>query len=75
MGVYEKNLVLINVHQQLIELMADYLDDDMLVIEQNFAGLKDPIERENSELHIRMAQAAYEEYKNTMLSHTGGQVL
>ena len=55
-----------NVQQKLIELMADYLDSEDLKIDEAASGYKDPIPREESELHIRMAKAAYREYKSTI---------
>jgi len=56
-----------NIQQNLIELMADYLDSESLKLDEAIAVMKDPVSREESELHIRMANASFEEYKRTML--------
>lgn len=58
-----------NITQILIETMAEFLDNDDIVKEQNLQGIKDPILREESELHIRMANAAMEEYKKTIVEY------
>jgi hypothetical protein len=60
-----------NIEQNLIELMADYLDSEILQIEQAIALVKDPVTREESELHIRMAKAAFLEYKKTIVDENG----
>lgn len=52
-----------NTKQNLIELMADFLDSD----EMKLSEFKDPIERTKSELHIRMANAAYAEFERTVI--------
>ena len=57
-----------NVEQSLIEKMADFLDDPSLATDLYLAKLKEPEPREKSELHIRMAKAAFSEYKKTMLN-------
>ena len=54
-----------NLEQALIELIADYLDSDTHKMNEACAGLYDPEPPERTELHIRMAQAAYKEYMNT----------
>ena len=59
-----------NIQQRLIESMADFLDDESTKLDEAIALIKDPIPREESELHIRMANAAFEEYKKTMVSIT-----
>lgn len=55
-----------NIKQMLIEKMADFLDEDAVIIEQVIQEINDPVVRENSELHIRMAEAAMNEYTKTM---------
>jgi hypothetical protein len=55
------------IEQTLIELMADFLDSDLIKYDQAIVGCKDPEPRETSELHIRMAQAAFNEYKKTIM--------
>ena len=64
---YAKAAMLENIEQNLIELMADYLDNESLQIDQAIALVKDPVPREESELHIRMAKAAFLEYKKTIV--------
>lgn len=54
------------IHQMIVEKMADLLDDEDLFLHQTFLGFSDSVEREKSELHIRMADVAYLEYKKTM---------
>lgn len=56
-----------NIEQMLIENIADFLDSEEIMIQETILEIKDPIEREKSELHIRMAKVAMEEYKKTML--------
>lgn len=56
-----------NVEQMLIENISDFLDNEEILIQESIAKLKDPIPREKTELHIRMAKVAMIEYKKTML--------
>ena len=63
---YSIDLCFENVEQMLIENIADFLDEESILIQETMAELKDPIPREKTELHIRMAQAAMKEYKSTM---------
>lgn len=58
-----------NIKQNLIELMADFLDSELIKDKECFLGLKDPIERHKSELHIRMAELAFNEYKKTVIKN------
>ena len=58
--------MLANLEQNLIELMADLLDSQNHQIEEATAGVKDPMPREQSELHIHMAKAALLEYAKTV---------
>lgn len=55
-----------NLEQSLIETIADWLDSEPVVFEQNIMGLIDPLAREASDLHIKMALAAMECYKQHM---------
>lgn len=55
-----------NIEQILNETMADFLDSKAVQFEELNNGLKDPVPRDQSELHIRMAKAAFQEYKNTI---------
>lgn len=52
---------------KLIENIADFLDSEEIVLMESIQGVKDPIPREKSELHIRMAIAALCEYEKTMI--------
>ncbi len=58
----------INIFQHLIEIMADFLDDETTIQEEVFGELEDDCPREKSELHIRMARAAMHEYLKTKSS-------
>ena len=60
-----------NMEQRLLEMFADYLDSEELQIDKAIAQLKDPVIREESELHIRMAKAAVEEVKKTFIDANG----
>lgn len=64
---YSNDLCFENVEQMLIENIADFLDEEEIIIQEVMAELKDPEPREKTELHIRMAKAAMKEYKSTML--------
>src|SRR5258706_548549 len=55
-----------NIEQNLIEVMADFLDIEELQLDEAIALIKDPVKKEESELHIRMAKAAFEEKKKIM---------
>ena len=68
---YEKQLLFENMEQRLLEMFADYLDSEELQIDKAIAQLKDPVIREESELHIRMAKAAVEEVKKTFIDANG----
>ncbi len=54
-----------NLKQALIENIADILDSEDVQREEILNGISDPVKREKSELHIRMAEAAFAEYKRT----------
>lgn len=56
-----------SVRQSLIEAMADFLDADDMVMNEAYGDFKDPVKREESELHIRMADAALNAYSDTVL--------
>lgn len=71
MSEHAKVAMLENIEQNLIEMMADYLDSESLRLDQAIALVKDPIPREESELHIRMAKAAFLEYKKTVVDANG----
>lgn len=64
---HDTSEMLDNIEQNLIESIADFLDTDSIKLDQAIALISDPVEREESELHIRMAKAAMNEYKKTML--------
>ena len=67
---FSTDLCFENVEQMLIENIADFLDQEDVLIQESISELKDPIVREKTELHIRMAKAAMKEYKSTMLKQT-----
>ena len=55
-----------NIEQNLLEVIAEFLDSETVIIDEAVAGFVDPAKKEESELHIRMAKAAMVEYKKTM---------
>ena len=67
MSKHATEAMLDNIQQNLIEIMAEFLDSESTKLDEAIALIKDPIDREESELHIRMANAAFEEYKKTMV--------
>jgi hypothetical protein len=52
-----------NIEQNLIELIADFLDSESVTLEEATGRIEDPLPRIESELHIEMAKAAIEVYK------------
>lgn len=56
-----------DIRQTLVELMADFLDSELIRDKEFILQLKDPIERDKSELHIRMAELAFNEYIKTII--------
>lgn len=60
-GVNRDNLL-----QDLTEVIADWLDSEEVMFEQIHGGFYEPEERDESELHIRMARAAMNEYLKTV---------
>jgi len=69
MSKYAKELSLDNIEQMLLETIADFLDEESTLIDEAIGLFYDPVERDKSELHIRMAKAAMVEYKNTIVDH------
>ncbi len=55
-----------NIKQNLLELMGDFLDQKDTILDQVLNGQADPVGRADSELHIRMAAAAYDEYSKSI---------
>lgn len=66
MSAHAQAAMLDSIHQNLIELLADFLDSESVKLDEAIGLMKDPVNREESELHIRMANAAFNEYKNTV---------
>lgn len=58
-----------NTRQRLVELIADFLDSTEVIVQESFDKIKDPEPRELTELHERMADAAMEEYENTVVNY------
>jgi len=56
-----------DLEQRLTELMADFLDEENTIMQEAFGNLKDPYSRKKSELHIKMAKAAMNAYKDEIL--------
>lgn len=67
MSQHAKAAMLDNIKQNLIEMMADYLDSESLKLDEAIALVKHPTPREECELHIRMAEAAFAEYRKTII--------
>lgn len=60
-----KDITIENIEIKLIETMADFLDE--IEDDEIIAGIKSSNEkREVCDLHIRMANAALNEYKNNL---------
>lgn len=55
-----------NIKQGLIEAMADFLDSKEVRTEEALLEICDPVDRVSSELHERMAKAAFFEYEKTV---------
>jgi len=61
------NKKLENIEQALIECIADFLDTDQMYLNQVCAEVRDPESREQTEIHVRMAKAAFDEYRKTVI--------
>ena len=70
MSKHAKEAMLDNIQQNLIELMADFLDSESVKLDEAIACISDPIPKEESELHIRMANAAFQAYKETVIDNS-----
>ena len=68
MSNHAKEAMFDNIQQNLIELMADFLDSESVKLDESVACISDPESKDESELHIRMANAAFNEYKKTMIN-------
>jgi len=68
MSSHAEHAMLDNIQQNLIELMADFLDSESVKLDESVACISDPEAKDESELHIRMAKAAFNEYKKTMIN-------
>ena len=55
------------IEQNLIELIADFLDNESHQLDELIAGVKDPKDRGETDLHIKMAEAAFAVYKSTII--------
>lgn len=67
--LYRKDLKNI-ITQSILEHCADLLDEVGVKFNELRLGISDPEKRENSELHIRMADAAWREYAKTMFNES-----
>ena len=56
-----------SIEQNLLELIADFLDSESVVLYEAIGVFSDPTKREDTELHTRMTKAAMEEYKTTVV--------
>lgn len=63
---HAKEAMLDMIEQDLLEVIADFLDSDCVQLNEAIGLFYDPISRDKSELHIRMAKAAMKEYRNTV---------
>lgn len=57
---------LANIEQNLIELMANFLDSREFEENKAMGLFSEPKKRENTELHIRMAKVAMKEYRKSI---------
>ena len=55
-----------NMEQNLTEVIADFLDSESVTLDEALNNINDPCKCPESELHIRMAQAAINEYKKAI---------
>ena len=69
MSKYAKEVSLDNIEQMLLETIADFLDEESIRLDETIGLFYDPVERDKSELHIRMAKSAMVEYRNTIVDH------
>lgn len=67
MSKHATEAMLDNIQQRLIENMADFLDDESTKLDEAIALITYTSD-EDDELHLRMANAAFEEYKKTVLN-------
>lgn len=51
-----------NIKQSLIENLADWIDSETVVFEQDCNKISEGVSRDHSELHIEMAEAAMKVY-------------
>ena len=58
MSAHAKKAMLENLHQNLLELMADFLSNDSTKLDMAIAEIEEIDQSNESELHIRMADAA-----------------
>ena len=56
-----------SIEQNLLELIADFLDSESVQLDEAIGLFSDPVKREDTELHIRMTKAAMHEYKKTVV--------
>lgn len=70
MSEHAKQAMFENMEQSLSEMIADYLDSEGYKLDEAIALVCDPVSRDESELHLRMAKAAMEEYIKTVQEQT-----
>lgn len=63
---YETESSINNITQDLTETLADFLDSEPVVLNEAMGNIKDPKNREESVLHIKMAEAAMKAYVKYM---------
>lgn len=56
-----------NLENYLGEHMINFLEDNHTNFEASVAGIEDPVNENETELHLRMAEAAMAEYKATVV--------
>lgn len=60
-----------NIKQSLVELIADWLDSDQIKFEMGCSKISEPQTREDSDLHIKMAEAAMAVFEANTLTEKG----
>lgn len=67
MSQHAKEAMFDSMEQRLLETIGDFLDSESQKLDEAIACVKDPVKHEETELHIRMAKAAMDEYKKTVV--------
>lgn len=61
--LYRPDYAMENMRQSLLEKIADWLDSEYIVQEMAIGEIADPKKREETDLHIKMSEAAMKVFK------------